>query len=187
MKQQQSPSGVSDTLSGITSGIKRLGRLYIEKARLKTSEKLTILLSTIAFVAVLVALFLILMVFVSIGIGHLLATSIAPHLAYLFVAAFYLIILVIVAILRKPLFINPIARFISRLLVDAPDDEVSVAETHGAENDPSQDLSPEIDYDKLAEHILKNLEKKNTAEQESFQPDITDTDTTDTDTEGGEL
>lgn len=120
MAQEQS---ISESVGSIVKGVKRLGMLYFEKARLKTTEKITILLSTIAFSAVIMALGIVCLVFVSIGIGHLLATSIAPHLAYLIVAAFYLILFVTVIAMRRKLFVDPIARFMSRLLVEEPEDE----------------------------------------------------------------
>lgn len=120
MAQEQS---ISESLGFIAKGAKRLGILYFEKARLKTTEKITILLSTIAFSAVIMALGIVCLVFVSIGIGHLLATSIAPHLAYLIVAAFYLILFICVVALRRRLFVDPIARFMSRLLVEEPEEE----------------------------------------------------------------
>ncbi len=120
MAQEQS---IAQSVGTIVKGVKRLGILYFEKARLKTTEKITILLSTIAFSAVIMALGIVCLVFVSIGIGHLLATSIAPHLAYLIVAAFYLILFVTVIALRRKLFVDPIARFMSRLLVEEPEEE----------------------------------------------------------------
>lgn len=114
---------IADTITGMISGIKRLGLLYFEKGRLKVTEKITILLATIAFSAVIMALGLVCLVFVSIGIGHLLATTIAPHLAYLIIAAFYLIFFGLAIILRRKLFVDPISRFMSRLLVEEPEDE----------------------------------------------------------------
>ena len=161
-KQSQSPQSLSDIFAGLTQNIKRLGALYIEKARLKTTEKLTIMLSTIAFTGVVVAVALILLVFITIGFGHWLATSIAPHLAYLIMAGFYLILLVLIVLMRKKWFINPIARFMSRLLVEAPDDENQEGETV-SENEIQEvgnDDEPEIDYDKLARHIVKVLDEK---------------------------
>ena len=166
--KSQQPKSLSDNLSAITGGIKRLGSLYIDKARLKTSEKLTILLSTVAFTAVVVALFLILLVFVSIGIGHLLATSIAPHLAYLYVAGFYLLLLVLMVILRKPVFINPISRFISRLLVKVPDSDAT--EPVAAPNKPAEVNVDDIDYELLANKILETL-NRNASEDQSDEAD----------------
>ena len=103
--------------------VKRLGSLYFQNVRLKTTEKITILLAAIAFYAVAMAMGLVCLVFVSIGIGHLLATTLAPHLAYLFIAAFYLILFVLTIVFRRQIFIDPIARFVSRLLVEVPEEE----------------------------------------------------------------
>lgn len=164
MKQQPS-TGLSDAFSAFIKGGKRLALLYVDKVRLKTTEKLTILLSTVTFIAVIVALLLILMVFVSIGVGHLLATSIAPHMAYLIVAGFYLLLLIVMALLRRQLFINPISRFISRLLVEAPDNDQEVDEKDPAPVQPQpQPAQPEIDYDILADRILTMLNNKNSGE-----------------------
>lgn len=114
---------IAETLTSMAHGIKRLGLLYFEKGRLKVTEKITILLATIAFSAVIMALGLVCLVFVSIGIGHLLATTIAPHLAYLIIAGFYLIFFGLAIVFRRRLFVDPIARFMSRLLVEEPEEE----------------------------------------------------------------
>lgn len=113
---------LSANLSAMFTGVKDLGVLYFEKARLKTTEKITILLATVAYSAVIMALGLVCLVFVSIGIGHLLATTLAPHLAYLIIAAFYLIIFILAIVFRRQLFVDPIARFMSRLLVEKPEE-----------------------------------------------------------------
>lgn len=118
----ENEKSISRTIGDLTHGIKRLGILYFEKARLKTTEKITILLATIAFSAVMMALGIVFFIFVSIGIGHYLATTMAPHMAYLIVAAFYLIILLVTMSLRRRLFVDPIARFMSRLLVEEPEE-----------------------------------------------------------------
>lgn len=120
----QQPSGShSETTSSIYNSIgtvKRLGSLYLESMKLKTTEKITVLLSSIAYIAVIIAVGLVCLVFISIGIGHLLATTIAPHLAYLFIAAFYLLLFVLAIVFKRQIFVDPIARFMSRLMVDPP-------------------------------------------------------------------
>lgn len=103
--------------------VKKLGNLYIESLRLKSTEKITIILAAVAFYAVAMALGLVCLVFISIGIGHLLATTTAPHLAYLIIAVFYLILLILTIVWRRQIFIDPIARFISRVLVEMPEEE----------------------------------------------------------------
>ncbi|MDE6397162.1 MAG: phage holin family protein [Muribaculaceae bacterium] len=123
---------LSANISALFSGVKDLGVLYFEKARLKTTEKITILLATVAYSAVIMALGLVCLVFVSIGIGHLLATTLAPHLAYLIIAAFYLIVFILAIVFRRRLFVDPIARFMSRLLVEKPE-EIREAERKAEE------------------------------------------------------
>lgn len=118
-----STQSTTQTFASMVGGIRRLGSLYFENVRLKTTEKITILLAAVAFYAVVMALGLVCLVFVSIGIGHLLATTLAPHLAYLFIAFFYLILFMLTFVWRRQIFIDPIARFMSRLLVEMPEDE----------------------------------------------------------------
>lgn len=124
MPSQKQPT-IAESLSDIANSVKKLAGLYLEKGRLKVTERLTILLSTVAFAALIIALALILLIFISIGVGHLLATSIAPHFAYLIVAGFYLLLLIIALALRRQIFVNPIARFMSRLLLDDPNEHTS--------------------------------------------------------------
>lgn len=109
--------------TSIIESVRRLGSLYWENVCLKTTEKITILLAAVAFYAVAMALGLVALVFISIGIGHLLATTIAPHWAYLFIALFYVVLFVMTFVMRRQIFVNPIARFMSRLLVERPEEE----------------------------------------------------------------
>lgn len=102
--------------------LRRYITLQLDYARLTAIEKATVLLSTVAFFAIAIVIGLITLVFISIGIGHWLAATIAPHLAYLFVSAFYLVLLVLLIIFRKQLIFNPAARFISRLFLSNDDD-----------------------------------------------------------------
>ena len=143
---------LSATLSSLVSGVRDLGSLYFEKARLKTTEKITILLATVSYAAVIMALGLVCLVFVSIGIGHLLATTLAPHLAYLIIAAFYLIIFVLAIVFRRQLFVDPIARFMSRLLVEKPED---IREAERKAEEVSRHKKEEIIKQKIDEIIKR--------------------------------
>lgn len=186
--ERQSQTPLSESFSAMTKGIRRLGELYISKARLKTTEKLTILLSTIAFSAVVAAIALVFILFVTIGVGHLLATSIAPHLAYLLVAGFYLLVLLVILFMRRTLFIDPISRFLSRLLVEAPESS-GESEESPSKTDKASDLreltaeTPEIDYDRLAQHIIAELDRNKKSAANNYSVD--DIDLTDK-PEGGE-
>lgn len=113
-------------LSSITrlySAIKLLLGLKVEFIRLKTTEKLTIILAAIAFYAVAMTLGLVCVIFLSIGLGKLLAEAMAPYAAYWIIAAIYLVAFVLVFVLKRQIFVDPIARFMSRLLVEVPEEE----------------------------------------------------------------
>lgn len=162
MQKQPSPA---DSFTGLSHNIKKLGLLYIEKARLKATDKITILLSSMAFTAMIIVLTLVLLIFVSLGVGHLLATSISPHMAYLYVAGFYLILLIGAVMCRKKLIIDPISRFISRLLIDPPADNENI-EDEAKEKDVEAPRAVEIDYNKLAEHVVSRLQ----GQRDDIQP-----------------
>lgn len=113
-----------------TDNFKRLidiGMRYVtfqlDYARLTAAEKLTLLLATIAFYALVVIIGMTTLLFISIGIGHWLSVTIAPYTAYLFVSAFYLVLLIVLIVFRHRLIFNPAARFISRLLLKNPDSD----------------------------------------------------------------
>ena len=131
------------TLSAIARNVKRLFALNVENVRLKATDKLTVLLSSIAFYAVAMVMGLVCLVFVSIGLGHLLATTLAPHLAYLIIAFFYLIMFILVFALKRRLFIDPIARFMSRLLVEIPEEERDIL-SNDDDDEPAEEESEEI-------------------------------------------
>lgn len=111
----------SNSLQGIFESVKKLVTLNISYAKLTAAEKLSLLMSTITFWAVGAAICMLFVLFVSFGVGHLLATTIAHELAYLFIAAFYLLVLVLLVIFRRPLIIDPITRFITKLFFDSED------------------------------------------------------------------
>ena len=112
----------STSFHDLLESVKRLVTLQLDYARLTAAEKMTILLSTIAFYAIVVILGMVFLFFVSIGIGHWLSETVARDLAYLYVAGFYLVLFILVFVFRKKLFVNPTARFISKLFVKPPED-----------------------------------------------------------------
>lgn len=110
----------SNSNAGLMAAVSRYVKLLVEDTRLGLAEKLTRLLSAIAVSAVLVILALVAMVFVSIGISYLLAPVISPVWSFLAVAAFYLVLIAVFVALKRQLVVDPIARFISSLLVEPP-------------------------------------------------------------------
>lgn len=102
------------------SAISRYVKLLVEDTRLGLAEKLTRLLSAIAVSATMVILALVAMVFISIGVGYVLMPVLSPVWAFLIVAAFYIILIGVLIIFKRQLVVDPIARFISSLLVEPP-------------------------------------------------------------------
>lgn len=111
------------TVSGFTETVSLYIKLLLEDARLTLAEKLTRLLSAIALCAVLLVLGIVALVFVSVAVAILLAAAINPLWALVIVATFYLVVLVILLVFRNALLVNPIARFISRLILKAPQND----------------------------------------------------------------
>lgn len=100
--------------------LRRFVALRVESLRLDAAERVTLLLTAVAYHCVVMILGAIALVFVSLGIGHILAVTIAPHFAYLIVAAFYILLIVLLSVFKRQLVLNPICRLITRLLVSPP-------------------------------------------------------------------
>lgn len=100
---------------------KRLFNLKVEDARLMLAVKLTRLLGAIIYLFVGFMLFLCLLGFIAVAIGHQLGELMSPVWAYLIIASSYLVLLIVIMLAKKYLIINPIARFISRLIVEQPE------------------------------------------------------------------
>lgn len=100
--------------------LRRFVKLRVESLRLDAAERVTLLLTAVAYHTVVMVLAAIALVFVSLGVGHLLATTVAPHFAYLLVGAFYILLIVLLAVFKRQLVLNPICRLITRLIVAPP-------------------------------------------------------------------
>ncbi|MDE6098292.1 MAG: phage holin family protein [Muribaculaceae bacterium] len=111
----------TESFKSIYATMRRFAMLHIESARLTTVEKLTLLGTTVVYGALLIILGSMALFFISIGIGHLLATTIAEHLAYLWVSLFYILLVLVLVIFKRQLILNPICRYISRLLAPKPE------------------------------------------------------------------
>ena len=119
MSDNQQPNSAQTLIESL----RRLVALRLDYARMPAAEKLSILLSAVAFYSLVVAFGTIVLIFISIGIGHLLASTIAHTAAYLYVAAFYLVLFILLFVFRKKIFVDPITRFISKLFVKPPEDD----------------------------------------------------------------
>ena len=103
---------------------KRYLKLELNYSKLTAIEKMAVLLSTIAFVAVIT----ILGAFVLFYLASTMVMTIAAWTGNewsgnLIVAAMLLVGIVLVAAFRKPLITDPIARFVTKLFLNPDDNE----------------------------------------------------------------
>lgn len=100
--------------------LRRLFNLEVDNARFLVTEKLAVLLSSITFYAILVVIITCVTIFLTIGVVNLMLERVEPHWAYIIVASFYLMLMVVLILCRRQLIINPITRFLSSVMLDPP-------------------------------------------------------------------
>ncbi len=101
--------------------LKRFLRLNIENARLSVAERMTLLFAGITFYMILILLGICVIGFLSVSFAQLLSEALSEFWAYMIIAGVYLIFILIVVALRKPLIVDPIARFVSQIIVESPE------------------------------------------------------------------
>lgn len=98
----------------------RLFNLKVEDARLMLAVKLTKLLGAIVYIFIGFMLLLCCLGFIAVSAASLLCEVMPAPWAYLIIAGLYMLILCIIVAAKKQIIINPIARFISKLIVESP-------------------------------------------------------------------
>lgn len=118
----EKPIGMnSSELKAIWIETRGLLKLYFNDFRMLSTEKLTVLLAAVALVVVMLLLASCALLFLSIAIAQFLILAVGVHWGYLIMAVFYTIMAILVYMLRKPLIETPIARFLSHLFLEVPD------------------------------------------------------------------
>nr|MBD5376549.1 phage holin family protein [Bacteroides sp.] len=105
------------SLKTLWAEIRRYLELNLEYAKLTGAEKITILLTAIATAVVIGVLAILIFFFFSIACVHWLGDLMSMALAYTIMAAVYALVLVVFIVFRRELLINPVAKFISRLIL----------------------------------------------------------------------
>ncbi len=107
---------IPQTIHTLADLTKRLISLYIENVKLTAAEKLTVLL----LVALVFGIFM--LAFLSGACIELLALVLPAWASYAILGGFFLLLVVLVIAFRKHIIVNPIARFVSRLVFDTASD-----------------------------------------------------------------
>ena len=98
--------------------LKKYLTLQIDYAKLTTVEKLVVLLSAIAMVAVMLILGACVLFYLSFAVVFMLSDAIGSTWgAYLIVSGIFLVLMVGVYALRQKLILDPVSRFLTRLFL----------------------------------------------------------------------
>lgn len=120
MLNNNNSAETKSSTAGLVDNVMKYLRLLVEDTKLNVAEKLTRLLAAVALCAVLLILGIVTLVYISMAVAWSLAVALSPVWSYIIVAGFFVLLLAVLIFFRKQLIENPIARFISRLLLDAP-------------------------------------------------------------------
>ncbi len=103
---------------------RRYLKLEFNYSKLTAVEKMSILLSGIAFVAVLGVLGSFALLYIINSLVNMLSVALGCQWgAHLIVAVFIVLLMVLVWLLRMPLIVNPITRYLTKLFLSPNDDE----------------------------------------------------------------
>lgn len=92
-------------------------KFEVEYAKLTVAEKFTILASTMIIGAICLLMGMVVLILLSFSLAELFKNMMVPSLAYLSVGGIICLLAVVIYLFRKPLLLNPIARFITRLFI----------------------------------------------------------------------
>lgn len=100
-------------------------KLRLENLKLVSTEKSAILMSTCVVAAIIAVMLAFALLFLSIGLVLLLATTMPVFWCFMIMGGFYVALALVVYCCRTSLITDPIARFMSRLLLDRPDSDTN--------------------------------------------------------------
>lgn len=110
---------LSEELKEIVTQGTAWAKLELEYLKLTATEKAVVLSSTMIIGAVMLFLFLPLFIMLLFSLADFFKMLMVPALAYLCVAGIVFILMVLLYALKKPLVIDPVSRFITKLFIDA--------------------------------------------------------------------
>ncbi len=109
-------SKIMDEIKRLVAISKRFIMLNIEYAKLTAAEKFTMLAGMMAIGILCLACSCFILIFLGFACVELFKLFMTPALAYLSTAGIFLVIVVLLILLRKPLVVTPISRMITRIL-----------------------------------------------------------------------
>ncbi|MBD5196234.1 MAG: phage holin family protein [Muribaculaceae bacterium] len=108
---------LTDEIKDLLMQGKEWARLEVEYAKLTFAEKVTVLMSTLIIGAICLLMGMVVLIMLAFSLVELFKLMMAPALAYLTVAGIICVLALAIYLLRRPLMLNPIARFLTRLII----------------------------------------------------------------------
>lgn len=115
---------IPQTVNTLADLLKKLLSLYVENVKFTAAEKLTVLMSAGVLLIISIVLGIFTLAFVSGACIELLALVLPAWASYAILSGFFLLLILVIMLLRKQLIINPIARFISKLVFESHKENV---------------------------------------------------------------
>ncbi len=117
---QYNDSRQSSAYLSLWQSLQRLFNLEVDNAKMLVTEKMTLLTARLAICFVVFVVGTCTLIFASMGVADILLEDLPPRWTYLIIAGFYALVIVILITMRRRIFVNPIARFMSRVILDPP-------------------------------------------------------------------
>lgn len=99
-------------------------RLEVSYVKLTAAEKLSILFSAFAICAVFMLAGLVVLILLAFSLVDVFKMLFSPWLACLCVSGIIILLMALVVVFKNILIVNPISRFISRLILDRENNDV---------------------------------------------------------------
>lgn len=109
---------LTDEIKSIFSDSKEWITLQIEYTKLTAAEKMTILGGAITLGAICLLIGVVILFVLALSLIDTFKLFMAPALACLAVSGCLIILMVILVIFKKPLILNPIAKFLTKLFLN---------------------------------------------------------------------
>lgn len=115
--------GKENVYGAIWHELKRILKLEVENARLIVADRATVLFASLSFCIISVIIALFVMLFLSFGVLLMLSYIMPVYWACIMVGLIYVGLYFLIILFRRVVIVNPISRFVTRLLISKPENE----------------------------------------------------------------
>lgn len=114
----KSKDSLSDQIKDIISQTRTWLKLEVEYTKLTVAEKLTMLAGALVIMLVCLLIGFVVLILLSQSLVDLFRAIMSPALAHVAVSGILILLIIVIYLLRRPLLLNPISRFITKLFLD---------------------------------------------------------------------